>query len=334
VPIKPPALDDRRHDDLVAELLARIPAHTPEWTHPRPGDPGRTLIDLFAWLADTVLYRANLIPERQRLAYLRLVGGLLRPAQPARGMVALKVKADRSVVALQVPAGATIAKPEAFSTLDFCTAYPLLGKVVIKRRLTPAEEQQFNALLPDLQAVYTGTEGNPQGYVTTELFAPGQPLDEGIDVVQTAVDRSLWIALLAPSSRQLVEARATLGADLEGTARALNVGLALALDRPDPLEPLKAPTPLPARWALSTGSDASTPEVTDFVALETLEDGTRDLTQSGVLRLALPALASIGAPPNDPRENLQSGVGDAPPRLESEDDAERLVTWLRLTPGP
>ena len=64
MPIRPPALDDRSFDDLVAELVARIPAHTPEWTQPRPGDPGRTLIDLFAWLGDTILYRANLIPER------------------------------------------------------------------------------------------------------------------------------------------------------------------------------------------------------------------------------------------------------------------------------
>ena len=74
MPIRPPALDDRSFDDLVADLVRRIPAHTPEWTNPREGDPGRTLIDLFAWLGDTILYRANLIPERQRLAFLRLLG--------------------------------------------------------------------------------------------------------------------------------------------------------------------------------------------------------------------------------------------------------------------
>ena len=50
VPIRPPALDDRSFNDLVDELVARIPAHTPEWTNPRLGDPGRTLIELFAWL--------------------------------------------------------------------------------------------------------------------------------------------------------------------------------------------------------------------------------------------------------------------------------------------
>ena len=73
MPITPPRLDDRSYEDLVDELLARVPAHTPEWAPAEQGDPGRTLLELFAWLADTVLYRANLIPERQRLAFLKLL---------------------------------------------------------------------------------------------------------------------------------------------------------------------------------------------------------------------------------------------------------------------
>ena len=48
MPIRPPALDDRSYADLVTELIERIPAHTPEWTNPRPGDPGRTLLELTA----------------------------------------------------------------------------------------------------------------------------------------------------------------------------------------------------------------------------------------------------------------------------------------------
>ena len=94
MPIRPPALDDRSFEDLVNELVARIPAHTPEWTNPRPGDPGRTLIELFAWLGDALLYRANLIPERQRLAFLRLLGAPLRPARPARGMVTVSLRTN------------------------------------------------------------------------------------------------------------------------------------------------------------------------------------------------------------------------------------------------
>ena len=50
MPITPPRLDDRNFEDLVDELLTRVPAHTPEWV-PQMGDPGRTLLELFAWLA-------------------------------------------------------------------------------------------------------------------------------------------------------------------------------------------------------------------------------------------------------------------------------------------
>ena len=63
MPLQPPSLDDRTYDDLLQDLLASIPAHTPEWTAPQQGDPGRTLLELFAWLGDALLYRANLVPE-------------------------------------------------------------------------------------------------------------------------------------------------------------------------------------------------------------------------------------------------------------------------------
>ena len=109
MPIVPPRLDDRSFEDLVEELIARIPAHTPEWTHPRAGDPGRTLLELFAWLADTILYRANLIPERQRLAFLRLLGIPMRSAVAATGLVALRnAEGDGSLKTTAVlPAGAS-----------------------------------------------------------------------------------------------------------------------------------------------------------------------------------------------------------------------------------
>ena len=89
ISFQPPTLADRSFDNLVEDMLRRIPAHTPEWTNPRLGDPGRTLIELFAWLGDALLYRANLVPERQRLVFLKLLGLPLKPAQPARTLVSL-----------------------------------------------------------------------------------------------------------------------------------------------------------------------------------------------------------------------------------------------------
>src|SRR3954452_18445039 len=103
MPVPVPRLDDRSAQDLIEDLLRRIPAHTPEWTNPRLGDPGRTLIELFAWLGDTLLYRANLIPERQRLAFLSLLGIGLKPARAATGIVGLSYAqpAERRAITLR-----------------------------------------------------------------------------------------------------------------------------------------------------------------------------------------------------------------------------------------
>src|SRR5512139_930991 len=168
MPIRPPALDDRSFDDLVADLVRRSPAHTPEWTDPRGGDSGRTLIDLFSWLGDTILYRANLIPERQRLSFLRLLGQGMRPAQPATGLVNV-VNADPAGVSATLPARHPLKGPTAFETLEELTALPVEGKCYIKRRASDEEMAQFASLLPDLQELY-GLAQRPTAYVTTPVF--------------------------------------------------------------------------------------------------------------------------------------------------------------------
>ena len=76
----PPVLDARTYQDLVDEALARIPIHNPEWTNFNESDPGVTLLELFAFLTDSLLYRANQIPERNRLAFLSLLGIPLKAA--------------------------------------------------------------------------------------------------------------------------------------------------------------------------------------------------------------------------------------------------------------
>jgi hypothetical protein len=68
-------LDDRSYADLLEEARALIPAFAPGWTDHNPADPGITLIELFAWLSEMLLYRANHIPDRQRLVFLKLLNG-------------------------------------------------------------------------------------------------------------------------------------------------------------------------------------------------------------------------------------------------------------------
>src|SRR2546427_3436201 len=88
MPLTIPTLDDRSYQDLLNEALARIPVHNPEWTNFNRSDPGITLVELFAFLTENVLYRANQIPERNRRKFLSLLGVPLQPGASARGLVA------------------------------------------------------------------------------------------------------------------------------------------------------------------------------------------------------------------------------------------------------
>ncbi|MFY7949226.1 MAG: hypothetical protein ACOVRP_08430, partial [Gemmatimonas sp.] len=87
MPIRPPAIDSRSFEQLRDEALARIPVHNPEWTNFNASDPGVTLLELFAFLTENLLYRANQIPERNRLKFLQLLGVPLAAAQAATGLV-------------------------------------------------------------------------------------------------------------------------------------------------------------------------------------------------------------------------------------------------------
>jgi len=59
MPIQVPNLDDRRYADLVAEAKTLIPRDTKEWTDFNDSDPGITLLQLFAWMTDILIYRLN-----------------------------------------------------------------------------------------------------------------------------------------------------------------------------------------------------------------------------------------------------------------------------------
>lgn len=87
-----PPIDNRRFDDIVEEARTRIPRYTPEWTDLNDNDPGMTLVQLFAWMTEMMLYRLGRVPELNHLKFLELLGIELSPARPARTEVAFPVK--------------------------------------------------------------------------------------------------------------------------------------------------------------------------------------------------------------------------------------------------
>jgi hypothetical protein len=83
MPIKPPNLDDRRYADIVAEARSLIPQYCPEWTNLNDADPGITLVQLFAWMTEMIVYRLNRVPDKTYIHFLNFIGEERRPALPA-----------------------------------------------------------------------------------------------------------------------------------------------------------------------------------------------------------------------------------------------------------
>jgi predicted phage baseplate assembly protein len=80
-----PNLDDLRfQSDLVDEARKRIVHYCPEWTEYNLSDPGITLIELFSWMTELMVYRLNKVPEKNYLKFLEMLGLQRKPASSAR----------------------------------------------------------------------------------------------------------------------------------------------------------------------------------------------------------------------------------------------------------
>jgi predicted phage baseplate assembly protein len=332
MPISPPRLDDRNFEDLVQELLARIPAHTPEWV-PQPGDPGRTLIELFAWLGETILYRANLIPERQRLAFLKLLGQPMRPAKAAKGLVSISLNEPEPGDVVHLAAGATVSGAVKFETGTELAVLPVTAECYYKRVLTEQENAQSETqeVLDGLREFHE-IEGKLSAYVTTAAFSQGLVDSKGIDFVQDATDRSLWVALLASSPGKVADVKKALSGEDQGRASIINIGLAPAIELPSSFDENNRPGRIPHDWEISTGKMIDDQPV--YTKLDYISDSSNDLTRRGVERYALPGDSKdFGVLEGDVRVDANAGVGDRPPRLDDPEKLSRIVAWLRLRPS-
>lgn len=108
-----PNLDDRRWIDLVEEGRTLIPFYSPAWTDHNAHDPGITLIELFAWLAEMDIYRLNRIPDRHLLKFLGLIG--IRPEGPQPALTALRVAFRKDPIdSLTIPASSEFEGQDVF----------------------------------------------------------------------------------------------------------------------------------------------------------------------------------------------------------------------------
>ncbi|HET8782147.1 MAG TPA: putative baseplate assembly protein [Pyrinomonadaceae bacterium] len=101
-------VDDRDQDAFLQELDARRPGYVNEWK-PGPRDPGFGIHLIAARYLQAIVNRLQQSPEKNKLAFLDLLGQRLSPARPARTPVVFQLAND--VSSSLAPAGTAIAAP-------------------------------------------------------------------------------------------------------------------------------------------------------------------------------------------------------------------------------
>ncbi|HZI62400.1 MAG TPA: putative baseplate assembly protein [Pyrinomonadaceae bacterium] len=105
-------LDDRTFEQLVAEAKRRIPGYTPEWTDLNDSDPGVTLVQLFAWLSEMIIWRLNRVPEKNFVKFLELIGIEQEAPSSASAELTFKLTTKNLANPVVIPQGTRVALAE------------------------------------------------------------------------------------------------------------------------------------------------------------------------------------------------------------------------------
>ncbi len=332
--LRAPILDDRSFAQMRDELMRMIPIYSKEWTDHNPSDPGVTLLELFAFLGENLLFRFNQIPDATRAAFLDLLEIPLHPAQPATAL--LTCTADTSTLV----AGGTVARAGdlPFETTTEVTVHPVSGLGAARNIAPePTTGDRADFAQRSVDAAELGTDESPAYYETLTLDLEERP-DDVLDLTKT-VDGMLWVAVLAPEPpADEVERNALIDALADAW---LNVGVAFdqRIESKDDVDacpgPGGRPNPPETIWEISLGGlgAGDTPR---YRSLLVRGDTTEGLTTSGVVRVELPRAGSDVGVPTPPDVDLV-GAREFPPFIEDEELADRVLFWLRVyrrTAGP
>lgn len=135
-----PNLDDLRFQkDIMDQVRRMIPHYCPEWTDHNLSDPGITLLELFAWMTELLLYRVNQVPDKMYIKFLELLGMQLEGPRAARAPVTFYLSAPQEV-------DVTIPRDTEVATLRTETSAALIFTT----------ELDLPIRLPSVAGLYTG----------------------------------------------------------------------------------------------------------------------------------------------------------------------------------
>jgi hypothetical protein len=324
MPIPLPNLDDRRWADLVEEGRALIPLYASEdWTDHNVHDPGITLMELFAWIAEMDVYQLNRIPDRHKRKFLALVGITPEPPHAARTVLSFTLRKGSQ----ELPAGVEFEGKDPFGqatrfrTLETITIVPgSLQAVQVK------DEKGFHNFTDHWSRGESfgvfGADPKPcaELYLGFSHALPGDlPEDKWVSLYFTFAGHRVG----EDERRRLLEEASERKRD----CRPPLSDVPCPNGKPEipamPAEQEKVPPHHGVRfvWELLTSNEAGMiwrPLQTDQV-----DDGTRALTLNGPVRIrplagmAKKDLGAIGKELYYLRVRFEAGSYDAPPLLQS-----------------
>ncbi|HVG34274.1 MAG TPA: putative baseplate assembly protein [Pyrinomonadaceae bacterium] len=361
MPLQLPTLDDRNYEQLLQEAKSRIPVHTPEWTNFNvESDPGITIVELFAFLTESLLYRVDRYPESNRLKFLQLLGIPLQPAAPAQGLIVIRNERG-PVEPLLLRQGVIVAAGNVqFLTLDALNVLPVEALAYYKRRISKDDPRyaEFSTKYQAIkEAAQAALESAGQGAANANTAdatktAPGMgeagagaeqpPVAVELDFYETTqmllptasapntfvnlandetTDHTIYLALLAPKNVDKEAVREALA------NQTISIGVVPALtENVPPLLPRRLVSQRQAIPALVYEiPDVSSAATVRYERLRVVQQPDV-LNEVGIVQLALPGKDKLQT--WSFTEPLQEGTGQFPPRIEDNDIRERLLTWI------
>lgn len=153
MPLPTPRLDDRTFQDIFSEARSRIPRYCPEWTDFNLSDPGITIVELFSWMTEMILYRLNKVPDKNYIKFLEMMGVSLQPPCAASVDVTFHLSAPQTS-RVNIPAGTEVAtvRTETEEAIVFSTEIDLAIDVPhIVECLATSDGRNFEGRMPALE---------------------------------------------------------------------------------------------------------------------------------------------------------------------------------------
>jgi len=175
-----PKLDDRSFAQLVEAARSRIATTCPEWTDLSVSDPGMALIEVFAFISETIIYRLNRVPEKAYIEFLRLLGVNLLPPEAA-GVKLLFKLAKTADKPIEIPRGTRVSVSRQDSGGDPPTF------VVARTVSIPAGKTEVEALAHhcDLVEAELAGKGTGIGGLSLTISRPPMvaPTEDELDIL-------------------------------------------------------------------------------------------------------------------------------------------------------